>query len=81
MSLSEMLEGVAAGEGVDALRATIEWSHELLNDDERLVFRRLAPFAGDFNLDATEHVVSSAGGIDPLDVLDVLARIVARHSP
>lgn len=78
LSLSEMLDGLIAGAGVDALRGTIEWSYRLLDDDERLVFRRLAPFAGDFNLDAVEHVVPADGGIDALDVLDVLARLVAK---
>jgi tetratricopeptide (TPR) repeat protein len=40
------------------LRATLDWSHDLLDDDERVVFRRLATFAGGFTLDAADHVVA-----------------------
>jgi predicted ATPase/class 3 adenylate cyclase len=38
------------------LRATIEWSHELLGDDAKRVFARLAVFSGDFSLEAAEAV-------------------------
>lgn len=38
------------------LRATIEWSHSLLNDEERELFAKLAIFAGGFTLDAAESV-------------------------
>jgi predicted ATPase len=56
------------------LRATIEWSHELLTDDERRLFRRLAVFAGGFTLDAAEGVCG-----DDIDVLDALSGLV-EHS-
>lgn len=42
------------------MRATIEWSHDLLSDDDRVVFRRLAPFAGGWTLDAAERVCDRA---------------------
>ncbi len=51
------------------LRAAIDWSHDLLSDSERGLFRRLAVFAGGFSLAAVEAV---AGG----DVLDPLTRLV-----
>ena len=34
------------------LRATFDWSHDLLAEEERVVFRRLAVFPGSFTLDA-----------------------------
>jgi predicted ATPase/DNA-binding winged helix-turn-helix (wHTH) protein len=42
------------------LRATLDWSYELLSDLERTVLRRLAVFLGDFTLDAALEVVASA---------------------
>ena len=38
------------------LRATIDWSHSLLDDDEKILFRRLAVFSGGFTLDLLESV-------------------------
>ena len=38
------------------LRATIEWSHDLLEAEEQLLFRRLAVFRGGFSLEAAEFV-------------------------
>ncbi len=57
------------------LRAAMDWSHDLLPEDERALFRRLAVFAGGFSLEAAEHVC--AGERLPEDaVLDLLARLV-----
>ena len=42
------------------LTATLQWSHDLLEPDERTLFRRLAVFAGGFELEAVESVC--AGG-------------------
>jgi predicted ATPase/DNA-binding SARP family transcriptional activator len=39
-----------------ALRATMDWSYELLSDTERALLRRLAVFIGGFALEAVEHV-------------------------
>ena len=42
------------------LRATIEWSYELLSGDERDLFRRLAVFHAGFDLTAAEEIVSAS---------------------
>lgn len=59
------------------LEASVEWSHALLADDERVVLRRLSVFAGGFTLDAAESVCSG-DGIEPLGVLDLVSALVDR---
>jgi len=58
--LSGRLDLLKAGRGVDArqetLRATIEWSHELLAEAERQLFARLAVFRGGCTLESAEQV-------------------------
>src|SRR5436190_1459381 len=52
------------------LRTTIEWSHDLLTEDERVVLRRCCAFAGRFTLDDVASVCSSPdGGLDLLSSL------------
>jgi len=57
------------------LEASVQWSNDLLSDDERRLFRRLSVFSGGFTLDATE-AVCSGDGIDALAALDLLTRLV-----
>ena len=57
-----------------ALRATLDWSHELLAADERVVFRRLAVFSGGCTLAAAERV-TAFGDIAAEQVLDLLTRL------
>ena len=58
--LSGRLDLLKAGRGVDprqqTLRATIEWSYELLSEEERQLFARLACFRGGCTLDAAEEI-------------------------
>jgi non-specific serine/threonine protein kinase len=57
------------------LRATLDWSYELLGERERSVFRRLAVFAESFTLDAAEAVCAD-GDVVASDVLDELQHLV-----
>ena len=57
------------------LRATVDWSHDLLTAPEQLLFRRLAVFRGGWTLDAAEHVVTGPD-LPPAAVLDLLDRLV-----
>jgi predicted ATPase len=59
------------------LRATFDWSHDLLTGEERVLFRRLAVFAGGFTLEAAEEVCSG-GAIARRRVVDLLARLVEK---
>jgi predicted ATPase/class 3 adenylate cyclase len=57
------------------LRATLEWSYNLLNDDERAVFRRLGVFAGGFTMETAQAVAGDAQ-LDDWAVLDHLSALV-----
>ncbi|HEX3350092.1 MAG TPA: winged helix-turn-helix domain-containing protein [Acetobacteraceae bacterium] len=59
------------------LRATLNWSHELLPVPERVILHRLAIFAGTFSLDAATAVAAGAG-IARADVIDGFANLVAK---
>jgi predicted ATPase len=55
------------------LRATIDWSYDLLDVSEQSLFARLAVFAGGCTLEAAEVVCNLEGGPDVLADLDALA--------
>ena len=61
------------------LRATIDWSHELLDEDERVCFARFAVFVGGATVDAAEAVTGT--GLDTLDRLVAKSLLVRRRQP
>lgn len=69
--LSKRLDLLKGGRGVDprqqTLRATVEWSYDLLGENERLLFERLSIFRGGSTLDAAEEICEA--DIDTLQSL------------
>jgi predicted ATPase/DNA-binding winged helix-turn-helix (wHTH) protein len=59
------------------LRATLDWSYELLSEPERVILHRLAVFAGVFRLEAASAVIASPA-IAPAEVVDGIANLVAK---
>ena len=57
------------------LRALIDWSHDLLDDRERMLFRRLGIFVNGFTLEAAT-AVGTSDDLGELDLFDVLASLV-----
>jgi predicted ATPase len=57
------------------LRATMDWSHELLPEDEQTLFRRLTVFAGGFTLEAAESVCAGED-LERDEVLELLSHLV-----
>jgi predicted ATPase len=68
------------------LAATLQWSHDLLEPAERVLFRRLAVFAGGFDLGTVEHVCAGRHNddihdidyIDAATIADLLGRLVEK---
>jgi non-specific serine/threonine protein kinase len=59
------------------LRATMDWSYDLLTDPEQILLNRLAVFAGGWSLEAAE-VVCAGERTPHADVLDLLAQLVSK---
>jgi non-specific serine/threonine protein kinase len=59
------------------LRAMIDWSHDLLDEQERTLLRRLAVFSGGWTLDAAESVCAG-DGLAAEEILDLLSGLVAK---
>ena len=57
------------------LRATVDWSYELLSDPEQILFNRLSVFAGDFDMEAVEGVCVGEPIADT-DILDLFSMLV-----
>jgi predicted ATPase/DNA-binding CsgD family transcriptional regulator len=74
-----------------SMRATLAWSHQLLEPAHQVLFRRLGVLPGSFSLDAAEAIaadpeepgagasVAAAGGDESEDVLDGIAEMVDLH--
>jgi predicted ATPase/Tfp pilus assembly protein PilF len=60
------------------LRATIDWSHSLLNEPEQQVFRRLAAFVGGWPADAVAHVCLDAAFRDTADAMDTFDSLIEK---
>ncbi|PQM51672.1 LuxR family transcriptional regulator [Mycolicibacter virginiensis] len=87
LSLEEILEGLhdrfrlltggsrRAVRRQQTLHASVDWSHALLTDPERVLFRRLAAFMDGFRLDAAQ-AVAGCGAIASHQVLDQLTLLV-----
>jgi len=80
--LGQRLDVLKGGRGVDerqqTLRATIQWSHDLLDPEERRLFAALAVFAGGCTLEAAEQVCGA--DIDVLQSLVDKSLVRARES-
>ena len=59
------------------LKGTLDWSHDLLSEREKLVFRRLSTFAGGWTLEAAE-AVASGEGVEEEGILDLLSGLVEK---
>jgi predicted ATPase len=87
LSLAEILEGLhdrfrlltggarTAVRRQQTLRASVDWSHALLSEPERVLFRRLAVFLGGFDLEAAQ-AVAGGGDVARYQVLDQLTLLV-----
>jgi predicted ATPase/DNA-binding CsgD family transcriptional regulator/Tfp pilus assembly protein PilF len=59
------------------LKGTLDWSHELLSEDEKKLFGRLSVFAGGWTLEAVEAVGAGEGVVEE-DILDVLSGLAEK---
>src|SRR6516164_1234737 len=87
LSLADILEGLrdrfrlltggsrGAVRRQQTLRASVDWSHALLTEPERVLFRRAAVFLGGFELDAAESVCGGSD-VERYQTLDQLTLLV-----
>ena len=78
--LHKRLELLAGRDGLApvrhrTLRATIDWSHDLLSHGERIAFRRLSVFSGGCTLEAAEAICAS-GDMTSSDILPLIATLI-----
>jgi ATP/maltotriose-dependent transcriptional regulator MalT len=76
--------GLLKGGGLDlparqrTLRSTLQWSHDLLDEQEQRMLRRLSVFAGGCTLHAAEAVSGATGDL-PAEVLELVASLVDKN--
>ncbi|MCP4968649.1 MAG: adenylate/guanylate cyclase domain-containing protein [bacterium] len=73
-----LLRGSGRG-GVErhqTLAATVQWSYDLLEEAERVLFDQLCAYAGSFDISAIERVCIDGGAVDPYDLVDLMASMV-----
>ncbi|HET6741055.1 MAG TPA: LuxR C-terminal-related transcriptional regulator, partial [Kribbella sp.] len=86
-ALDDRLRLLAGGRGVDvrhrSLAAVIGWSHDLLDEQERLLLRRLAIYVGGFDLDAASATSPELGRAEVADLLGRLTdkSLAVRRGP
>lgn len=74
-----LAEGATAGlPRHKTLRATLDWSHQLLPADEQVLLRRLSVFMGGCTLEAVEGICGDDGSGPPSSLLDSLASLVSK---
>jgi predicted ATPase len=59
------------------LKATLDWSYNLLSDGERIVLRRIAAFVGQFTLDGARYVTGELGA-GTGEIFDAIAGLVEK---
>jgi predicted ATPase/DNA-binding winged helix-turn-helix (wHTH) protein len=58
------------------MRGAIVWSYDLLDEDEKILFRRLSVFAGGFNVEPAEAIVSSLDSSNDADILNIVTALI-----
>jgi predicted ATPase/DNA-binding CsgD family transcriptional regulator len=64
-----------------SLAATVEWSYQLLSEQERRVFRQISVFPGPFTLEAAEMVAGVGAGPAVLHLVDCSLIVPPRAGP
>jgi predicted ATPase/DNA-binding winged helix-turn-helix (wHTH) protein len=59
------------------LKATLDWSYNLLSNGERTVLRRVAPFVGHFSLEGARYVAGEQSSVD-VEIFDAIAGLVEK---
>ncbi len=58
------------------MRSAIQWSYDLLEEDEKKLFRRLAVFSNGFTVEAAEYIGENAKSSLKTEILDILNSLI-----